>query len=120
MRWPQVYCAIMPTRLAETDPMKQIPEAIGSGPFKFVANERIPGQRVVFAKNEAYVPRSSGVAELQCRSEDRAISIASSGTSFRIPPPPQAALSQGEIDWWENPTIDLVPQIKKNRRSPSR
>ena len=29
----QVYCAIMPERLATTDPMKQIPEAIGSGPF---------------------------------------------------------------------------------------
>src|SRR3984957_7032227 len=58
----EVYCAIMPTRLAETDPQKQIPEAIGSGPFKFMADERIPGQRVVFAKNELYVPRSSGVA----------------------------------------------------------
>ena len=23
-----------------------------------------------------------------------------------------AALTQGEIDWWENPTIDLVPQLK--------
>ena len=34
----QVYCAIMPERLAQTDPMKQIPEAIGSGPFKFVAD----------------------------------------------------------------------------------
>ena len=52
----------MPTRLAATDPQKQIPEAIGSGPFKFLADERIPGQRVVFAKNDAYVPRSSGVA----------------------------------------------------------
>src|SRR3954469_11894832 len=44
----QVYCAIMPERLAQTDPMKQIPEAIGSGPFKFVANERVPGSTVVF------------------------------------------------------------------------
>ncbi|HEY1413432.1 MAG TPA: ABC transporter substrate-binding protein, partial [Rhodopila sp.] len=40
-------CAIMPTRLAQTDPMQQIPEAIGSGPFKFLADERIPGSRVV-------------------------------------------------------------------------
>src|SRR5471032_3135153 len=58
----QVYCAIMPTRLAETDPMKQIPEATGSGPFKFLSDERVPSQRVVFAKNESYVPRSSGIA----------------------------------------------------------
>ena len=26
-----------------------------------------------------------------------------------------AALSQGEIDWWENPTIDLVPQLRTNK-----
>ena len=26
-----------------------------------------------------------------------------------------AALTQGEIDWWENPTIDLVPQLKRNK-----
>jgi peptide/nickel transport system substrate-binding protein len=23
-----------------------------------------------------------------------------------------AALQQGEIDWWENPAIDLLPQIR--------
>jgi len=26
-----------------------------------------------------------------------------------------AALAQGEVDWWENPTIDLVPQLKRNK-----
>ena len=26
-----------------------------------------------------------------------------------------AALTQGEIDWWENPTIDLVPQLKRSK-----
>jgi peptide/nickel transport system substrate-binding protein len=30
-------CAIMPERLARTDPVKQVSEAIGSGPFRFVA-----------------------------------------------------------------------------------
>lgn len=109
----EVYCAIMPTRLAETDPMQQIPEAIGSGPFKFVASERIPGQRVVFAKNEAYVPRSSGVASFNAGPKivniDRVV-----WTFIPDPATAEAALSQGEIDWWENPTIDLIPQIKRN------
>jgi peptide/nickel transport system substrate-binding protein len=109
----EVYCAIMPTRLAETDPLKQIPEAIGSGPFKFVADERIPGQRVVFAKNAAYVPRASGVASFNTGPKivniDRAVwnYIPDAATA-------EAALSQGEIDWWEQPTIDLVAQLKKN------
>jgi peptide/nickel transport system substrate-binding protein len=109
----EVYCAIMPTRLAETDPMKQIPEAIGSGPFKFVADERVPGQRVVFAKNEAYVPRSSGVASFNAG--PKIVNIDRAVWNF-IPDPATsaAALAQGEIDWWENPTIDLVGQIKKD------
>jgi peptide/nickel transport system substrate-binding protein len=109
----EVYCAIMPTRLAETDPMKQIPEAIGSGPFKFLADERIPGQRVAFAKNESYVPRPSGVASFNAGPKivhiDRAV-----WTFIQDPATASAALTQGEIDWWENPTIDLVPQIKRD------
>src|SRR5439155_8287954 len=26
-----------------------------------------------------------------------------------------AALQQGEVDWWENPPIDLVPQLKRDK-----
>jgi peptide/nickel transport system substrate-binding protein len=53
--------AIMPEHLAKTDPMKAIPEAIGSGPFRFMADERIPGAKVVFEKFAGYVPRGDGV-----------------------------------------------------------
>src|SRR5262249_16873820 len=42
---------MMPERLAKTDPYKQIPEAIGSGPFKFVKSEWVPGHKAVFVKN---------------------------------------------------------------------
>ena len=34
----QTATVIMPARLAATDPFKQIPEAIGSGPFDFLAD----------------------------------------------------------------------------------
>jgi peptide/nickel transport system substrate-binding protein len=107
----QVYCAIMPTRLAETDPMKQIPEAIGSGPFKFMADERVPGSRVVFSKNEAYVPRKDGTPSFNAGPKivnvDRVVwtVIPDAATA-------SAALLQGEVDWWENPSLDLIPQIK--------
>ncbi len=110
----QVYCAIMPERLAQTDPMKQIPEAIGSGPFRFVASERIPGQRVVFVKNDAYVPRADGIASFNAGPKivhvDRVVwdFIADPATA-------SAALQQGEIDWWEQPTIDLIPQLKQRK-----
>ena len=107
----QVYCAIMPTRLAETDPLKQIPEAIGSGPFKFMANERIPGSRVVFTKNEAYIPRRSGTPSFN--TGPKIVNVDRVIWNF-IPDPAtaSAALQQGEIDWWENPSLDLIPQIK--------
>ena len=34
-------CAMMPERLANTDPFRQVPEMIGSGPFRFKADERV-------------------------------------------------------------------------------
>jgi peptide/nickel transport system substrate-binding protein len=110
----EVYCAIMPERLAMTDPMKQIPEAIGSGPFKFAASERIPGSRVVFTRNADYVPRADGVPSFNAGPKiayvDRVVwnFIPDAATA-------SAALSQGEIDWWENPTIDLVSTLKRDK-----
>jgi len=110
----QVYCAIMPERLAKTDAMQQVPEAVGSGPFRFIAAERIPGQRVVYEKNDKYIPRKDGKPSFNAGPKivyvDRVV------WNF-IPDPAtaSAALAQGEIDWWENPTIDLVPQLKRNK-----
>src|SRR5438093_4660641 len=48
---------MMPERLAKTDAFQQVPEAIGSGPFKFVKEEWNPGNKAVFVKNTDYVPR---------------------------------------------------------------
>ena len=48
---------MMPERLAKTDPNTQITEVIGSGPFRFVAEEWVPGSKVVYEKFEGYVPR---------------------------------------------------------------
>ena len=65
----------------------------------------------MFAKNDAYVPRKDGVPSFNAGPKivyvDRVV------WNF-IPDPAtaSAALTQGEIDWWENPTIDLVPQTQ--------
>jgi peptide/nickel transport system substrate-binding protein len=110
----EVYCAIMPERLAKTDPLQQVSEAMGSGPFRFVASERIPGQRVVYEKNDKYVPRKDGKPSFNAG--PKVVYIDRVVWNF-IPDPAtaSAALMQGEIDWWENPTIDLVPQLKGNK-----
>jgi peptide/nickel transport system substrate-binding protein len=107
----EIACGIMPEAQASTDAMKQVTDMVGSGPFKYLANERVPGSRCVFVKNAAYVPRPNGVASSgagpKIVSVDRVVwnYIPDSGTA-------SAALQQGEIDWWENPPLDLIPQIK--------
>ena len=43
-------CMVMPERIAKSDPFKAISETIGSGPYRFVANERVPGAKLVFER----------------------------------------------------------------------
>src|SRR5947208_11662764 len=98
---------MMPERLAKTDAYQQIPEAIGSGPFQFVKEEWVPGNKAVFVKNADYVPR------------EEAPSFASGGKVAKvdrvewlyIPDTSTAAsaLNAGEADWYEQPPADLVP-----------
>src|SRR5450631_2673526 len=47
---------IMPERIAKTDAFKNIEDATGSGPFKFVKEEWVPGSKVIYVKNTDYVP----------------------------------------------------------------
>jgi peptide/nickel transport system substrate-binding protein len=104
---------IMPERVAKTDAFQNIKETIGSGPFKFVAAEWVPGNKVVFVKNADYVPRkeppswgSGGKVVKVDRVEW--IYIPDSATAA-------AALNAGEVDWWQMVPPDLVPLLSKNK-----
>ena len=61
----------MPERFATTDPFQSIKEVVGSGPFRFLPNERVVGSKVVYARNQDYVPRPGRNARLAGRAEDR-------------------------------------------------
>ena len=108
-------CCMMPERIANTDPFTQVSEIIGSGPFRYVASERVPGSLDVYARFEGYVPRPSGTASFIAgpkvahfdRIEWRNLPDASTAA---------AALQTGEIDWWEQPPADLVPVLSRNRQ----
>ena len=103
---------MMPERLAKIDAFQQIPEAIGSGPYKFVKEEWVPGNKAVFVKNTDYVPRAepaSFAAGGKVVKVDRVewLYIPDSATA-------SAALNAGEADWYEQPPADLVPVFAKN------
>ncbi|MBV9118041.1 MAG: ABC transporter substrate-binding protein [Acetobacteraceae bacterium] len=104
---------VMPERLARTDPFQQVAEVVGSGPFHFLAAERVPGSRVVYERFAGYVPRQDGPAEYTAGPKP----VNFDRVEWTVSPDPAtnaAALSAGEFDWWENPTIDLVPSLKQS------
>ncbi len=104
---------MMPERVAKTDANTQITETVGSGPFKFVKSEWVPGSKAVFVKNTDYVPRSeppSWGAGGKVVKVDRVEWV-------YIPDPATAAnaLNAGEVDWWQQAPPDLVPLLEKNK-----
>jgi peptide/nickel transport system substrate-binding protein len=109
-------CAIMPERIAATDPFTQIrvEDLVGSGPFRFVRGEFVSGSRVVYDRNADYVPRQeapSHMAGAKVAGFDRIEwhVMPDQGTAA-------SALQAGEVDWWENPTADLLPLLRRNRQ----
>ncbi|MBN8872559.1 MAG: ABC transporter substrate-binding protein [Rhodospirillales bacterium] len=107
-------CAIMPERLATTDPFKQVTEMVGSGPFRFKADERIPGARVVYERFDGYVPRPEGTASFTAGPK-RVFVDRVEWTVLPDAATASAALQAGEVDWWESPTFDLLPVLRKSR-----
>jgi peptide/nickel transport system substrate-binding protein len=105
-------CAMMPERLANFDPFKQLSELVGSGPYRFKADERVSGARTVYERFERYVPRSDGApgwtAGPKIVSFDRVewITIPDEGTAA-------GAMQADEMDWWEIPTDDLRPVLQQ-------
>jgi len=106
-------CAIMPQRIAETDPFKQFTEVIGSGPFRFKVDERVQGSLFVYERFDKYKPREDGEASFT--SGPKVVHF--DRVEWHVQPEPAtkaAAIQAGEMDWWENPPADLLPLLKKN------
>ena len=103
---------IMQEEAAQTDPFEQVDSFIGSGPFRFVEEEWVPGNKVVYEKFEDYVPRGeppSALAGGKVAKVDRV-------EWFYIPDPATAmgALQNNEVDFYEAPPVDLVPALEAN------
>lgn len=105
-------CFMMPKKDAETDPFQQVTGRTGSGPFTLNQSQTQPGSKYVFDKWDKYVPRAepaSGLAGGKVVHLDQVIweNITDEQTAA-------AALTAGEIDFYELPPLDIVPQLAKN------
>jgi peptide/nickel transport system substrate-binding protein len=105
-------CFIMPDRMAQTPASQQIKEFIGSGPFRFIATEWVSGSKAVYEKFDKYVPRQEPPQYL---SGGKIANF--NRVEWVVEPDPStaaSALQTGEVDWIEQPLIDLLPMLKQN------
>ena len=106
---------VLPERLADPDPARPVTEIIGSGPFRYLPGERVAGARNAYARFDGYVPRPDGTADVMAgpkrahfeRVEWHTVPDAATAA---------AALQSGEMDWWEQPTPDLLPLLRRHAR----
>ena len=106
------FCVVMPERLAKTDANTQVTEMVGSGPYRFLPGEYNSGSHVAYEKFAGYVPRKEApdwATGGKVAHFDR--------IEWQIIPDPAtaaSALRNGEIDWWEQPLTDLLPELAAN------
>ena len=106
-------CFMMPERMATTPSSEQVKEAVGSGPFRFLPDEWVSGARAGYARFEGYVPRQeppSLYAGGKVAKFERVEWIVQPDEATAA-----AALQKGEVDWIEQPLIDLCPMLKRSQ-----
>lgn len=108
-----LMAVIMPERLAMTPAGTLRNEMVGSRPFRFLPDERVSGARNGYAKFDNY-RRRDGVASF-CAGPRIANFDRVEGLTTPDPSTQAAALRAGEVDWVEQPVMDLVPSLKSDR-----
>lgn len=103
-------CFIMPDRIAQTSPTQQIKEYVGSGPFRFMAEDWNSGVRAAYSRFTGYEPRPEAPSWLsggKVAHFDRVEWIVQPEAGVAA-----SALLAGEVDWIETPLLDLVGRLK--------
>ena len=107
-------CFIMPERFASTPAATPLTEVVGSGPYRFAADEWRSGSLAVYRRFDAYLPTPVGAPSMTAGPKlawfDR--------VEWQWSPDPamaSAALQRGEIDWIERPSLDLLPLLKRDK-----
>lgn len=103
---------MMPEAVASVPNGEPLPNQIGSGPFKFVADEFQPGVKVVYEKYDEYVPRTEAPEATSGSKEvyvDRVEWINMPDVQTTI-----NAINSGDIDYIERTPYDLMPLLEAN------
>jgi peptide/nickel transport system substrate-binding protein len=103
---------IMPERVAQTDPGKQITDTTGSGPFRFKRDEYQLGSLAAYERFAGYKPTEAG---------GQGLTAGPKRVQFdrvewrRIPDPATAAaaLQKNEVDWCSDPGPDLLELLAR-------
>ncbi len=104
-------CFIYPERFARQDATTPLTEIVGSGPYRFVASERVSGSLAVYQRFAQYVPTPAGrpsmIAGPKLARFERLEwhTIPDGATAL-------AAMQSGEMDWWELVPNDLEPLMR--------
>ncbi|MBE9606059.1 ABC transporter substrate-binding protein [Acetobacteraceae bacterium H6797] len=107
-------CFVYPERFANQDPGRALTEVVGSGPYRFVASERVSGSQLVYQRFDKYSPTPVGVPSLiagpKLANMER--------VEWKIIPDSAtaaAAMQSGEMDWYEQVAPDLRPVLMRSR-----
>jgi peptide/nickel transport system substrate-binding protein len=97
---------VMPKRVADLPPSEMLTEVVGSGPFKFLADEFRPGASWAYARNEDYVPREEAPDSL---------------AGAKVP-----GVARIEVTWFPSPEtaisaiindeLDMIESVSPDRR----
>ncbi len=104
---------ILPARIAAVPPGRQGLEMVGSGPYRFLADEFNAGSRAAYARFDGYAPRPEPSSWNS--GGKRAFFDRIEWTGMSDPATAAAALQAGEVDWWEQALSDLLPVLRRNR-----
>ncbi len=103
---------VMPARIARGTPgTEQIKDATGSGPFVMKMDEWVVGSKVVYVPNPHYLPRAEPASGIAGGKQVHFARV----EWINIPDPTTAvaALQRGEVDFVEQPPLDVVPSLKR-------
>lgn len=104
---------IMPARIASSTPATvPVKEIVGSGPFLFIRDQWIPGERAVFRRNPAYVPRDEAADGLAGGKVARAEQV--EFINMADPGLRAAALQNNEVDYLEYAPTDYLAKFEKD------